>query len=146
MQAVVATNITITASLAAVFRYLTDLKYHYLWNPQVRNISATGQLKLGSRYKTESVVLGITIKATNVVTDFKPLKELVIENSLGPVQYSARFRLSPQSNQTRVQLQVTLSTDAVTYIFTGPVLKQLALRELRTDLQALKIAVENKLQ
>lgn len=147
MQATVATKLTIAASPAEVFEYLADLKYHYLWNPQVRTISTNEKLKLGMQYNTESTVLGATIKATNTVKVFNPPSELVLENPLGNVCYTAKFKLTPQANgkKTAVQLSVKVSTNHKAYVFTAPVLKQLALRELRTDLQALKVAVENSL-
>lgn len=148
MQATVATKLTIAASPTEVFEYLADLKYHYLWNPQVRTISHQQKLKLGIQYKTESTVLGTTIKATNTVKVFKPPHEMVLENPLGSVCYTAKFRLTPhdKGKKTLIKLSVELSTEHKAYAFTVPILKQLALRELRTDLQALKIAVENKLQ
>lgn len=146
MQATVATTITISAKPNEVFTYLENLKYHYLWNPQVRTISTIEKLRLSAKYKTESTVLGMTIKATNVVTGFKPSEELILENALGSVQYRAKFKLYPLQHKTTVKLSVTLAADSKIYVFTVPVLKQLALRELKTDLQALKIAVENNLQ
>jgi hypothetical protein len=62
------------------------------------------------------------------------------------VLYKAVFRLRPVAGKTTVQLAATLSTDSSFYTFTVPILRQLALRELCTDLQALKIAVENDLE
>lgn len=41
MEAKVSTKITINASPHEVFDYVTDLKHHYLWNPQIHAISTT---------------------------------------------------------------------------------------------------------
>ncbi len=101
---------------------------------------------MGTVFKTESQVLGVKLKCVNVVKSFQPSEELIIENKLGTVTYNARFHFTPQTSKTCVQLNITLSTDSKAFVFTKPVLRQLALRELRTDLQALKIAVENKLK
>lgn len=146
MKATVSTSVTISATPADVFEYLAHLKYHYLWNPQIRKFSTQDSLSIGKKYTTESQVLGATIKATNEVTTFDPPHKLVLENFMGVVKYRATFRLSGNVKETRVVLTTQLSTNGAIYIFTKPVLKQLALRELRTDLQALKIAVENKLK
>lgn len=146
MQTTATTKITIGRPPSEVFAYLTDLRHHYLWNPQVQAISTTKRLKLGATFKTESQVLGITFKTVNTVTSFKPPKELVLVNPIGAVVYTAKFMLSPQGGKTYVKLQVTISTDANVFVFAKPVLRQLALRELRTDLQALKVAIENDLQ
>lgn len=143
MQAVVTTSITINEAPEAVFKYLSDLHYHYLWNPQMRKVSPLKKLKLGMEYKTESQVLGTTIEAKNTVTSFVPSKEIALENAIGPVHYQAVFRLYPQDGKTSVKLTVSLTADNKIWVFTVPVLKQLAKRELHTDLQALKIAVEN---
>lgn len=88
----------------------------------------------------------MTIEANNTVTSFVPPKELAIENSMGNIHYIAKFRFAPQQGKTSVRLSVSLSTKSKMYVFTKPVLTQLALRELRTDLQALKIAIENNLK
>lgn len=147
MQVTATTRITIDATPTKVFEYLSDLRYHYLWNPQVQAISMLGKLKLGVTFTAESRVLGVTIRSTNTVTHFKPPRELTIENSFGLVCYTAKFHLAPLSgSMTTVKLNVTLESDTKGFTFTKAVLKQLALRELRTDLQALKVAVENKLE
>lgn len=146
MQVKVATKITINAPPEQVFEYLSNLKYHYLWNPQMHSISSTKRLKLGSTYQTESLVLGTKIQAHNQVTKFAPPRQLLIENSLGAVTYQALFRLRSLRGQTEVNLQTTVTTDSKAFVFTLPILKKLALRELRTDLQALKIAVEDRLK
>ncbi|HWB39432.1 MAG TPA: SRPBCC family protein [Candidatus Saccharimonadales bacterium] len=146
MQATVATKITIQASPAAVFEYLTNLKYHYLWNPQTHSISSTKRIKLGSTYQTENMVLGTKFKGSNVVTALSAPKHLTIENSLGLVTWKADFRLYKRGPQTEVKLSTKVTTDSKVFVFTLPILKKLALRELRTDLQALKIAVEDHLE
>ena len=146
INATVSTKITIQAPAAKVFTYLTDLKYLYLWNPQIRSFPKNKVLSPGSTYKTESVILGISIKSNNTVIGYKRNKELVIENPLGNVCYTATFRLNEQAKRTTLVLTVSLSATRKIYVFTKPVLKQLALRELRTDLQALKVAVENNLE
>lgn len=145
MQATVTTTITIAATPNKVFDYIADLKYHYLWNPQIISIKPIQRLELGAKYTTESRVLGTPVQAMNEVTSFKPSKELSLENAFGTIQYTATFQLTPLDKKTQVRLSTRLSTDKKIYIFSKPVLKQLALRELRTDLQALKIAIENDL-
>ncbi len=144
-QVTVSTQITITADKHAVFKYISDLRYHYLWNPQLQLISSQKALKLGSTYKTESQVLGITITAFNRVTLFIPVKEIEIQNKFGSVKYTVHFKLAERGSKTRITLSTTVSTDSAVFGFALPVLKKLALRELRTDLNALKVAVEQRL-
>lgn len=146
MNTTIVTRISIAASPAEVFEYLTNLEYHYLWNPQVHSISTKEQLKLGSEFETTSLVLGVKIKAKNVVTKFIPPKEIEMENNIGAVSYHASFRLAPKGKMTMVVLTTTVSTDSHAFAFTVPILKKLARRELQTDMQALKLAVENQLE
>jgi uncharacterized protein YndB with AHSA1/START domain len=146
MQTTVSTRITIAASPSKIFDFLTDLKNHYLWNPQIRKISQQGKIQLGSTYRTESQVLNVKVIANNIVTECKPPTSLVLENSIGVVSYVSRMRLAKKEKGTVVTFSVTLSTKHSTWAFTLPALKQLALRELRTDLQALKVAVENEIK
>jgi|SRR5580700_2867341 hypothetical protein len=146
MQTTVVTRINIAASQTAVFRYLAHLKYHYLWNPQIQRISTQEPLKLGSTYESMSLVMGVKIKAKNTVTKFEPPRLLELENRIGAVQYQAHFRLHGQLNKTTLVCSITLSTDSNAFVFTKSLLKKLAQRELQTDMQALKIAVENQLE
>lgn len=146
MKANVITKITIQAPSAQVFRYLSDLKYHHLWNPQVLRISQHGKLKLGSSFKSVSLLLGIEVESSNVVTKFAPPKELEIRNSVGMVQYTAHFWLFPAGQKTLVVLTTEVSSHSNAFAFAPPLLKILARRELQADMQALKIAVENNLQ
>jgi len=146
MKASVTTQVTIAAKPGTVFKYLTDLKYHYLWNPQLQSISTTEKLKLGTQYETTSLVLGVKIKACNEVTQLVPNKYLELENNTGTVHYKASFKLSPKGSSTVVICETTVSSQSEAFAFAKPVLKMLARRELQTDMQALKIAVENQLQ
>jgi hypothetical protein len=145
MQTRVTTQVTILAKPSEVFTYLSDLNLHYLWNPQLQNISSTKQLALGTTYQTESQVLGVKIKANNVVTRFKKLKELEITNTTGLVRYKANFKLQANSTPTVLICTTTVSADGEAFAFAKPVLKLLARRELQADMQALKLAVEHKL-
>lgn len=146
MKATVQTQITIAAPPAKVFEYLTDLKYHHLWNPQTRKISTHEPLTLEGTFVSESRVMGVTIKAVNTATKLVPPRELEIENNIGVVKYTARFRLIPNGSNTLLRLSTSLSTSSRFWVFTLPTLKQLARRELRTDLEALKVAVEHNLK
>lgn len=90
--------------------------------------------------------MGVTIKAVNTATKLVPPRELEIENNIGVVKYTARFRLIPNGSNTLLRLSTSLSTSSRFWVFTLPTLKQLARRELRTDLEALKVAVEHNLK
>jgi hypothetical protein len=125
---------------------LTDLKRHYLWNPPLQSISSTDRLHLGSVYQTTSLVLGVRISSSNLVTKLSPSKELEIENNTGTVHYRVHFQLRDKGESTLVTCSTTVSSDSGAFAFTAPILKLLARRELQTDMQALKIAVENQLE
>lgn len=146
MKATIVTRVTIDAERTLVFEYLTDLKYHYLWNPNLRKLTPKNKVQLGSTYHATSMVLRIKIVAKNVVTKFVENTEFEIQNTTGTVQYVVNFRLKPQAGKTVLIATTTLSTDSRAHIFTVPILKQLARLELQTDLQSLKIAVENRLR
>jgi hypothetical protein len=145
MKASVVTRVTIAAKPSEVFTYLIDLRYHYLWNPQLQEITPIIKLKQGAVYKTLSRVLGMTIKASNEVTKFTQNQELELVNKTGLVAYRANFRLLTKAGKTQVICNTTVSSDINAFAFTVPVLSRLARRELQTDMQALKLAVEHKL-
>jgi hypothetical protein len=146
MKVRITSQITIAAKPDYVFEYLKDLRYHYLWNPQIRMIEPEIKLKIGSIYKTTSVVLGKSIKATNTVTKFTDGRELELENNTGMVHYRANFRLTAKSSKTLVVCNTWVDSDNRAFAFARPVLEILARRELQSDLQALKIAAEHSLK
>jgi hypothetical protein len=102
-------------------------------------------LKLGSIYASESVVLGVQIQANNEVTAYTKNQEIELLNNTGTLQYRINFRLQPQGKKTLLRSTTVVSTNNKAFAFAKPVLKMLGQRELQSDLQALKIAVEQKL-
>ena len=103
-------------------------------------------LKLGSVYESESFILGVTIKGSNLVAKFVLDKELEPENQLGAIRYRINFRLRHScANKTKVTCSTTLFHESKVFTYTLPLLKRLAQRELQTNMQALKIAVEGQL-
>ncbi len=145
MKASIVTRITIDSSPAEVFDYLTNYKYYRLWNPQIIETSRFTKLTLHSTYATTSQVLGVTIKSQNIVTKFRSNTFIRIENNTGLVHYVADFSLVTQASKTVVTCSTTVSSKSKAFAFTAPVMKRLAQRELQTDMQALKLACENKL-
>ncbi|HSW80567.1 MAG TPA: SRPBCC family protein [Candidatus Saccharimonadales bacterium] len=145
MKTTVVSRIQIAADQEVVFEYLSHLKYHTLWNPHIRKISSKRKLKLGSKYKTESFILGIHLPASNTVTILEEPSELEVENIVGVLNWRVNFKLKKNGGTVLVICSSVVSTNSKGFIFTAPILKQLARRELQTDLQSLKIAVENKL-
>ena len=146
MKANVVSRITIAASRAETFRYLADLKYLHLWNPHLRSVSPINKIKLGSRYKSLSVVLGVDVRGDNRVTKFIGGKELEIENSTGTLHYLVNYKLLNDRGRTKLVCSTAVSAKGDAFAFVAPVLKLLARRELQSDLQALKIVVEQGLE
>jgi carbon monoxide dehydrogenase subunit G len=142
MSVRVVTRITVAAPPTAVFSYLSNLEYHRLWNPQVQSFSASGILERGSSYETTSLLFGITIRSRNKVTKCRPPHQLTIENDTGQIHYKADFQLLADADKTVVVCTTDVSAESKSFAFAKPVMKLLARRELQTDLQALKIAVE----
>lgn len=140
------TSININAQPEDVFEYIKNLKYHYYWNPSLRMLSHEGELEEGMSYETESVVLkDIVVKSRNHVTKLVPNKEIDVANSMGTVKYESSITLANRSHATLVVCRIDVLTESKVFGLTLPVLKQLAKKELQTDLQALKFAVENNI-
>ena len=145
MKVNVVTKVIIASKPSDVFLYLSDLRYHYLWNPQTQSISSQKKLKLGATYKTVNLVLGVKIQSNNKVTKLVSNKELELENNTGLVHYRAHFWLKSVRGKTQLTCTTEVSADSNAFAFAAPVMKLLARRELQTDMQALKVAVEHKL-
>ena len=142
----VVTVILVNANPSEVFKYLVNLKYHFFWNPHLLSVTPMKHLKLGSVYRSESLILGMTIKGSNLVAKFVKDKELELENQLGAIQYRINFRLSSSHSKTNITCSTTIVPESKVFTYAVPILKRLAKRELQTDMQALKIAVESKLE
>lgn len=146
MKARIKTTITIDASSEAVFRYLADTKLHYIWNPHLQKISPEIKLHAGAIYETMNVVLGVRIGARNIVNTFFENQQLEIQNQTGMLEYRVNYQLvSVASSQTKVICTTVVAASGKAFYFAKPMMEQLARRELRTDLAALKAAVEQQL-
>lgn len=140
------TKISIRKKRAEVFKYLADLRYHYLWNPHLRRISPLDVVKLGTEYKSVTLLLGVKVRGKNVITKLLPNQEVEIVNNIGTLQYKVSYRLQSKRKETLLVCTTSVYSENGAFAFTAPILKLLARRELQTDLQALKIAVEQQLQ
>lgn len=145
MKALITSEVTIDAKPNEVFAYLEDLKFHHSWNPPIQKIEPIIKLELGAKYQSSSMFLGKRLTTDNVVTVFVEGQEIQIENTTGLVEFSANYRVSASGNKTIVNSRIAVASKSKAFAFTTPVLKALAQRELNTDLQALKVAVEQKL-
>jgi hypothetical protein len=145
MQVSVVTRVTIDAKQETVFCYLSQLKYHYLWNPHMRKISPIIELKRGQTYEVETVILGVLIKNINKVAKFNKNKEIEIVNNTGQIRYSVNYRLQTVEGKTQVRCTTVVTAVSNYFAFARPVLRSIAQRELQTDMKALKLAVEHQL-
>lgn len=138
-------RVTIKASPNEVYKYISNLKY-YLWNPSLRYLSKEEPFKLGVSFDSESVILRKNIiKCHNVVTELVNNESIGMENQLGNIKYKKLFKLKKKDKTTILSAELAILTPSQAFALTTPILKILAQRELKTDLNALKIVVENKL-
>ena len=137
MNARVTTKVTIRASPEHVFKFLSHLQYHPLWNPPLEKvIPKRGELHSGSQYISVSTLFGMTMQANNTVSLLVPSKAICIENTTGT--------LHELDGQTVVQCKTMISADSKAFAFAKPILSKLARAELQADLRALKKLAEQK--
>ncbi len=146
MNARVKTQIVIDADAATTFRYLSHTKYHHLWNASLQSIQPLTELTLGDSYLSVSLLLGVRTKSKNHVKKFVQDKEIEFENKTGMLQYRANYVLVATNKTTKVVCSIIVSAESKAFAFARPMLEHLARRELNTDLQALKKAVEEGLE
>ncbi len=146
MQVNITSKVDIGVKPSEIFTYLTDLKRHYLWNPHLRKVAPLNSLKLGVTYRSTSLLLGIEVRGSNKVVKYIQNREIEIANSTGTIHYRVNYKLLNNTSKTQVVCTTHVSSDHKSFAFTQPILKLLARRELQSDLEALKIAVENQLQ
>jgi hypothetical protein len=115
------------------------------WNPKLDSVTPeAGQLKQGSSYESTSILLGVTVKASNVVTVCRPPHEIQIENTTGLLHYRANYTLSTEAGKTSLVCDTTVSADSRAFQLAKPMLKKVARAELQADLRALKQLAEQK--
>jgi hypothetical protein len=146
LKASVTSQVSIAAKTWQVFRYIADPELHYLWNPHLRTISAAGKLQLGTTYSTTSLMLGTKIENDNRITKFEQDALIEIQSNGGTIEFCVEYRLRKYKTQTLLECNTTVVANGKAFAFAKPVLKLLAQRELQSDLQALKIAVEQGIE
>lgn len=145
MNARVSTKVNINAPAAQVFQYIDHLEHHMAWNPKLDSVMPeAGQLKQGSQYESTSLLLGVTVRANNVITVYRPPHEIQIENTTGALHYNANYTLTTEDNQTIVLCDTTVSADSRAFKLAKPMLIKVARAELQADLRALKRLAEQK--
>lgn len=145
MKVRLVSTVTIDATSEQVYKYIKYLKYHQLWNPHLQDISMEGPIREGLEYETTNLLLGVKVAAKNRVRKVIPAKEFEVENTADPVHYLVNYRLQSTGKRTQVVCTTMVSTHGEAFAFTAPLLKLLARRAVQSDLQALKIAVEQQL-
>jgi len=146
MKARVATSVEIAAKPAEVFKYLADLQYHPLWNPNLKKISPHVLVEEGLVYRTTSLLFGTKIGGKIEVMRIVPDKTLEICSTTGMLEYKMGFYLQEDKGGTVVKCRTTVSTESKMFAFARPMMGLLARREVQADLDALKNAVEQKLE
>lgn len=142
----VVTRITIAAKPRDIFTYLTDLRYYYLWNPQMLSISPTKPLRLGMTYSTVILILGVQVKSTHEVTKLAAPKMLELQSKAGMIKHRTSFRLTAKGKKTQLVCKTIVFADSTAFAFAKPILRLLAQHDLKTDMEALKLAVEGKFE
>jgi uncharacterized protein YndB with AHSA1/START domain len=145
MQVKLTSQVTIDATPSEVFKYLRDPRRHRLWNPHLQSITGNKPFVKGSTYKTTSLLLGVKLVSTNTVTACEPDTLLEIRNAEAALEFRVTYMLEPSTEGTLLKCVTEVASTSHAFAFTRPVLRMLAKRELQSDLQALKIAVEQKL-
>lgn len=146
MRARVKTSIIINASPSAIFTYLANTKLHYVWNSHLREVKPLTRLHAGMRYETTNVLFKVRVRAMNIVSKFVEDREIEITNQTGTLDYRAHYRLHPKAaDQTEVTCITVVESKGKAFYFARPMMEELARRELKADLAALKRAVEQQL-
>jgi hypothetical protein len=146
VQVKLTSRVNIDASPKEVFVYLADPRRHHLWNPHLQSISAKEPFKKGTVYETVSLLLGVRLESTNTVTDYIKDVLLEIRNEKAALRFCVLYELERAGASTIVKCVTEVVSTSQAFAFTRPVLRMLARRELQSDLQALKIAVEQNLR
>jgi uncharacterized membrane protein len=144
MKTHVVTKVYIAAPPGEVYRFLTDLQYHPLWNPHLIAVSPKTVLKPDMRYRANSLLFGIKVSGNIRVVNMVEGRELELQNDTGMLRYRVRYRLARKASATQLTCSISVSTESKAFAFARPILSILAERELHSDLNSLKALAEGQ--
>jgi uncharacterized protein YndB with AHSA1/START domain len=126
-----------------VFAYLTDVERLPEWQSSALEVSAEGELHVGTRIREVRNFLGRRAESTLEVTEYEPDRKFSLRVVSGPLPFEVRHTLTPEDGGTRLDWTAEADTGRFPRIAVRMVARS-AERQFKADLERLKRQLEER--
>jgi hypothetical protein len=123
---------------------LADLRLHYIWNPHLKTIEPETIVRRDTTYRTTNTILGRQISVSNTISKLSPPHEMELTCSQGPLQYVVNYQLEKTAHGTSLSCSCDVRSDKRVFKYAAPAMENLARNRVQSDLETLKLIVENE--
>lgn len=135
-------SVEIKRPVDEVFAYLTDPANLPEWNPAVLQCRAepSGPVRVGSKLRMVSRILGRRFESTLEVTEFTPNKKFVYKSN-SPFPVEATYLAEPTAGGTKLTVE-SIAEPAGFFKLAEPVLGPLAKKQIQANHDTMKELLE----
>jgi uncharacterized protein YndB with AHSA1/START domain len=130
---------------ADVFSYLTDVEKAPEWQSSAVEVSAEGEMSVGTRIREIRNFLGRRAESTLEVTEYEPGRKFSLRVLSGPLPFEVRHSLTPEDGGTRLGWVAEADTSRFPKLAVR-MLAGTAERQFKGDLERLKRVLEGNAQ
>jgi carbon monoxide dehydrogenase subunit G len=138
-------SIIINRPIEEVFDVSTCYERCVVWRGPVVGAEKTsnGPVTVGTTYRHKLSLLGKTIETEPVITAWEPPHRAEFVNRKGPAIYKSAFILEPDGEGTKLTTCIQLEFGSIFTHIPDGIVKQIAMRQHKADLETLKELMEN---
>jgi carbon monoxide dehydrogenase subunit G len=136
-------TVRIDRSPADVFGYLTAVERLPEWQSSAVEVSAEGELGVGTRIREIRNFLGRRAESTLEVTEYEPARKFSLRVLSGPLPFEVRHTLTPEGEGTRLDWVAEADTSRFPKLAVR-MMAGTAERQFKSDLERLKRVLEGR--
>ena len=138
-------TVRIDRPLADVFGYLTDVEKAPEWQSSALEVSAEGEIGVGTRIREKRNLLGRRAESTFEVTEYEPGRKFSLRVLSGPLPFEVRHTLVPDGEGTRLDWVAEADTSRFPKLAVRMMAGTVE-RQFKADLERLKRVLEGDAQ
>lgn len=141
-------SIIINRPIEEVFDVATCHERCVVWRGPIADAKKTsdGPAGVGTSYHHTLTFLGQSVAAEPVITVWDPPYRAEFENHKGPATYKSEFVCEPVEQGTKLTTGIQLEISGIFRHIPDVLVRQAAMRQHKSDLQALKDLLENGIE
>lgn len=137
------TSIIINRSIEEVFAYVTDLRNNVKWTTGLiaAEMTSPGPVKVGSTYKFDIKMMGMTLETSGEVTAYEPPTQYAWKATSGPFPMSGSITFESVEGGTRIAEAIDARPGGF-FKLAEPLLVKQQQSQMEADLKKLKEILE----